>query len=100
MLRAVVEHPEAPDIRGDAGGLYVIAEDSHAVALGELAALVVEVFSGAHVVEHGPVLPACQLGGREDDCVERDVVLSYELEELRVLPVMPPVLPLIRAGAG
>ena len=35
-------------------------------------------------------------GGREDDAVERHVVLGHELVELHLLGILPPLLPLLR----
>jgi hypothetical protein len=60
-------------------------------ALGELSGFVVEVLGGADGVEKSPVVTGGHQGGREDDAVERDVVLAHELVELHVLGVLPPL---------
>ena len=46
-------------------------------------------------MEHGPVLACGELGCREDYGVERDVVLSDELEKVGVLGIEPPLLPIV-----
>ena len=48
------------------------------------------------MVEHGPLLARGKLGCREHDRMERDVVLSDELEQVRSLGIEPPLLPVVR----
>ena len=42
----------------------------------------------------GGLQPTCtQQSGREDDSVKRDVVLAHELNQLHIIGVLPPRLP-------
>lgn len=76
----------------DAGVLGVISKDAHAAALGELAALVVEVLCDADGLHKCPRLARAQQCGWEDDCVEGHIVLAHELHKVHVLWVLPPSL--------
>lgn len=69
-LRASREQVVSPDIGVDAGIPSVVSEDTNTVRLAELAALIVEVLGGGHVLDLGPVFPGADLRGRENDGVE------------------------------
>ena len=52
------------------------------------------------VLHHRPLVPRAEKRGREDDGVERDVVLAHELHHLDVLWRLPPPLPLWGVAGG
>ena len=79
-------------LRGDAGLLGIIAKHTNAPALGELVVFVVQVFSHADALHHGPGLAGAQQGGWEDDSVEWHIVLAHELDQVHVLGALPPCL--------
>eukprot|EP00951_Prasinocladus_malaysianus_P022479 scaffold188394_cov29-Prasinocladus_malaysianus.AAC.1 len=78
-MLAPKELPEGPHLDWDAGVLGVVAKDANPPALGELAALVVEVLRDADALHHRPGLAGAQQSRREDDGVKRYVVLAHEL---------------------
>lgn len=98
LLRAVHQEVVPPHLRRNLALQLngMSSEDSSAVPLGELAALVVEVLSGGDVVEEGPALLGGDEAGGEDDGVEGDVVLAHELEELHVLTDPPGLVALLQ----
>lgn len=72
------------------GRAQPVTRRTRAAALAELAALVVEVFRHADGPHHRPRPPAAQQAGREDDGVERHVVLAHKLHQLHVFGRLPP----------
>ncbi len=82
----------AAHLNRDAGVLSVVAKHTHASALGELAALIIEVLSDADGLHERPVLARAQQRGREDDGVEGHIVLAHELHQVHILGVLPPRL--------
>ena len=80
-------------LRGDARVLRIIAKDTNASAFGKLVVLVIEVLGDADTLHHGPWRACAQKGGREDDCVEGDIVLAHELYKVHIPWVLPPRLP-------
>lgn len=66
------EEVVSPDIRVDASIPGVVTENTDALGLAELAALVVEVLGRGQVVNLGPVLLCTQLRAGEDDGMEAD----------------------------
>ena len=83
---------EEVHLHGDAGVLGIVPKDADAAALGELSALVVEVFCHADGLHERPLLARAQQCGREDDRVKGHVVLAHELHQVHILWVLPPRL--------
>lgn len=90
--QALVPDAVMGHLNRNASVLGVIAEHTHAAALGELAALVVEVLSDADALHHGPGLPRPQQGCWEDDSVEGHIVLAHELDQIHIVRILPPRL--------
>jgi len=99
-LRAVLEQVVSPHVCRNASVLGVGSEHTDATRLTELTTLVVQVFCGTQVVVHSPGVPSTDLGSREDNTVERHIVLTNELVQLHFLRVAPPELPVIGVIGG
>ena len=53
---------------------------------------------GTDVIQESVVFIRSELGTREDDSVEGNVVLGHELVELNLLGILPPFLPVFRVA--
>ncbi len=82
----------AAHLNRDAGVFDVVAKHTHAAALREFAALVVEVLCDADGLHERPVLARAQQGGRKDDGVEGHIVLAHKLHQVHIFRVLPPRL--------
>ena len=91
---------ETPDVGRDPGLHGVGTEHAEPLALAELTALVVEILGARHVMEHCPLVTASQKRARKNDRMKRDVVLADELEQLHLVPVLPPRFPLVGVIRG
>lgn len=95
-LGGVGDQEVAPVVRGQ-DVQRVVGEDTALLGRGELPAVVRQPVEGLDVVDLLPRLAHAQLGGREHDGVEGDVVLRHELRVAdRVLAgvrLVPPGLP-------
>lgn len=117
-LGSVREEVVAPHFDGNTGFHDVVAKDADASGLGEFAVFVVEVFcerreaqyvripkdrngkmvtqptAGRNAPHHGVGITRSFQRAREDDRVERHVVLAHELVQLDLVRVLPPLFPL------
>ena len=89
-FRPIVENVESPCVGRNSAFDCVASEHADVAAFREFSVLVIEIFCGTHVEEFRPAAIrilarlASKQSAREDHGVERNVVLSDELEKLDI----------------
>ncbi len=89
------EQIESPYLSRNSSDYGIISEYSSTSRFRKLGVLVIQILSGWYVMQECPWVLSSKEGWREDHCVEWDIILSHELEELNIFRILPPLLPMV-----